>query len=71
MSGFANNSSLAGHTLAKSKIKENFNLLVVGIKDANGEFRFNPGPDTKIEIGDTVLVMGQVDDINRMKQKHT
>ena len=63
-------SSLVGSTLAKSNIKEDFNLLVVGIKNKDGEFHFNPPPDETINELDTLLVIGQVDSINRMKSTH-
>lgn len=58
---------LIGESLASSKIKDDFNLLVVGIKDDGGHFRFNPPPQETIRPADTLLVIGQVGDINRMK----
>lgn len=66
----SSNSSLIGSTLADSNIKEQFNLLVVGIKNSEGDFRFNPPPLEKIGDEDTLLVIGQLDDINRMKLAH-
>lgn len=63
-------SSMVGATLADSKIKEQFNLLVVGIKNDSGEFRFNPKSQETIRDEDTLLVIGQVKDINRMKLAH-
>jgi voltage-gated potassium channel len=63
-------STLVGATLADSKIKGQFNLLVVGIKNQQGEFRFNPPPHETIGDQDTILVIGQLDDINRMKLAH-
>jgi voltage-gated potassium channel len=60
-------SKLAGRSLADSKIKDDFNLLVVGIKDDGGHFRFNPQPQETIRSADTLLLIGQVSDINRMK----
>ena len=63
-------SQLAGLSLADSKIKDDFNLLVVGIKDDGGHFRFNPQPQETIRSEDTLLVIGQVADINRMKLIH-
>jgi voltage-gated potassium channel len=63
-------SSLAGVSLADAKIKEQFNLLVVGIKNGSGEFRFNPEPQEMIQNEDILLVIGQVSDINRMKLAH-
>lgn len=63
-------SELVGRSLADSRIKEDFNLLVVGIKDEGGHFRFNPKPQETIRSEDTLLVIGQLDDINRMKSSH-
>ena len=61
-------SPLIGTSLAESKIKESYNVLVVGIKKEDGEFHFNPPPSQSIADRDTLLVIGQVADINRMKQ---
>ena len=63
-------STLVGQTLATSKIKERFNLLVVGFKDEQGEFHFNPSSNDNILAGATLLIMGDVEDINRMKTEH-
>ncbi len=63
-------SQLVGCSLADSKIKSDFNLLVVGIKDDSGDFRFNPKPHETIRAADTLLLIGQVGDINRMKSGH-
>jgi len=61
------NSSIAGKTLADLGIKTNFNLLVVGIKNGDGDFKFNPASQSEIEEGDTVLVMGQSTSIRELK----
>lgn len=63
-------SSLIGKSIAESDIKEEFDLLVVGIKDGDEVFRFNPKPLERIELGDTLLVIGRVEDINRLKSTH-
>ncbi len=58
---------LVGHTLGDSGIKEDFNLLVIGIKSREGEIEFNPTTERAIVADDTLLVIGQMADINRMK----
>ena len=63
-------SDLVGKSLAQSKIRNQFNVLVIGVKNTNGGFQFNPGPDHVICDQDTLLVMGDVNDINRMKKVH-
>ena len=67
-SSASDRSPLVGSTLADSGIKNQFNLLVVGIKNDNGDLRFNPTPSDIIDVDDTLLVIGNVDDINRMKK---
>ncbi len=61
-------SRLAGVTLQESTIRETFNLLVVGIKDAEGAIHFNPTANSKLPPNSTLLVIGDVGNINRMKQ---
>jgi voltage-gated potassium channel len=61
------NSGLEGLTLADSKIKEQFNLLVVGIQKLDGDFQFNPSSTNVIQSSDALLVMGNLNDINPMK----
>ncbi len=63
-------SDLVGTSLLESGIKEDFDLLVVGIKNDEGHFRFNPKPHETIQERDILLVIGQVADINRMKTVH-
>ncbi len=63
-------SKLSGATLAGSKIKDDFNVLVVGIKDKSGDLRFNPHPTETLQSNDTLIVMGEVENINRMKSEH-
>lgn len=62
-------SPFAGKTLATSDIRKDYNLLVVGIKNPDGSFHFNPTPETTLSVSDTILVMGPMDNINRMKQR--
>ena len=66
-----NQSDLAGKSLAESQLKDEYNLLVVGIKKANGEFKFNPNPNHRFDVQDIVLLIGDRIDIDRMKTKHS
>ncbi len=61
---------LVGKSLAESNVKQEFNLLVVGIKNESGDFRFNPVSSMRISARDTVLVMGDVAEIKRFKTMH-
>ena len=46
------------------KIKEagmdEFGLLILGLRHANGEMEFNPSPNSTLESGMTLIVMGEV-----------
>ncbi len=64
------NSDLVGKSLSQSQIKEEFNLLVIGLKNGNGHFMFNPTANQIIATDDIILVIGDVNDINRMKAAH-
>jgi voltage-gated potassium channel len=58
---------LVGQTVGESRLKEDFNLLVVAIKDREGNFSFNPSRDKLISESDTLLVIGELGAINRLK----
>ena len=60
-------SALVGRTLAESAIRDSYNVLVVGIKDSEGQFHFNPASDQTIQADSTLLLMGDLGEINRMK----
>ncbi len=64
----AADSQLVGSTLAESRIKDDYSLLVLGISDSQGNFRFNPKPQETIRAQDTLLVIGDVEEINRLKE---
>lgn len=51
-------SELKGKNLIESKIRQRFNIIVIGIKRATGEMLFNPEAQTVLEAGDTLLAVG-------------
>ncbi len=56
------NSSLAGKTLAESRLGDAFGLSVVGIvRQDNTELA--PAPDAQLRVGDTLLVEGRREDL--------
>jgi len=52
------NSPLAGKTLADAAIRERADVIVLGLKPAEGALVFNPAPATVIRAGDTLIVIG-------------
>ncbi len=57
--GISERSELAGKNLIESKIRQRFNLIVIGIKRKSGEMLFNPSADTVLTAGDTIVVVGK------------
>ncbi|MBX3396370.1 MAG: TrkA family potassium uptake protein [Phycisphaerae bacterium] len=58
---------LIGKSLASSKLREEFNLLVLAIKNSSGEFRFMPGPHDVFRDGDTLIVLGREVNLVRLR----
>jgi len=51
-------SSVVGEDLIGSKLRQRFNVIVVGIKKADGKLVFNPQSQTLLEAGDTLILIG-------------
>lgn len=52
-------SLLTGKTIGESDIKKDIGAIIIGIKRADGSMKFNPTSQTKIEEGDTLIVLGE------------
>lgn len=57
--------ALVGRTLAQTNAHRDHRILVVGVKKCPGEMVFNPGGSYVFEAGDTLIVMGQAQDIEQ------
>ena len=62
------NSSLAGKTIMKSGLRDRFNLLLLGVRRKDGEFEFRPLSSFVLEAGMTLIVMGDIDNIDRARE---
>lgn len=63
-------SSLAGKSLAAAGIPEATGLIVIAIQKksaASESFEFNPGANTVLEPGDEIIVLGQSNQIAKLK----
>ena len=61
---------LAGQSLAESNFRQQFDAVVIGIIDADtGEMTFNPTPAARIDAGDILIVLGDSDVIQTLRQK--
>lgn len=51
-------SRIAGKSLAEGAIRKEWNIIVVAIRSADGALHYNPGSNTTITPGDTLIVIG-------------
>lgn len=61
------NSSLIGKTIATSNIRNNYNVLIAGIKRADGVLTLNPGSDEVISKGDILVALGEPEQITKLE----
>jgi voltage-gated potassium channel len=61
-------SKLADVTLIESGIRKQFDLIIVAIKKASGEMLFNPASHTRIQIGDTLIALGQRNSLAKLEE---
>jgi K+/H+ antiporter YhaU regulatory subunit KhtT len=61
------NSKLVNKTIAESEIFKKTGVIVVAVKNDKGEYLYNPRGDTKINAKDTLIVLGDVRQIQNLK----
>ncbi len=59
-------SELANVMLKDSGIRQNYNLIIIAIKKSDGSMLFNPSFETVILSEDTVIAVGEVDNLQRL-----
>lgn len=62
------NSKLADVTLVDSGIRKELDLIIVAIKKADGKMLFNPASHNIIQIGDTLIALGQRISLIKLEQ---
>jgi len=61
-------SSLVNIILKDTGIRQKYNLIIIAIKKLDGSMLFNPSFEAVIEVGDTVIAVGE--EINLQKLEH-
>jgi voltage-gated potassium channel len=61
-------SPLVGVSIMKSGLRDQFNLLLLGVRRKEGEFEFRPPSSFVLESGMTLIVMGDIENINRARE---
>jgi voltage-gated potassium channel len=59
---------LAGRSLAQSQIRQKANVIVVAVKKPGQDITFNPSPEIEIQVGDTLLVLGDSDSVREFEK---
>jgi voltage-gated potassium channel len=63
----SNASELVNVQLKDSGIRQNYNLIVIAIKKADGNMLFNPSFEAVIAPNDTVIAVGEVDNLQKLE----
>ena len=57
-----------GMKLRDSRIREDFEVMVVGIVEVNKALQFSPSPNTEINAGDVLICLGNLDNLERLRR---
>ncbi len=60
-------SSLVNHTLQSSQLRQDFGVIVVGVKNKEGKMTFNPPFDTVLNASDTIIVLGNFNQVEELR----
>jgi voltage-gated potassium channel len=61
-------SPLVGRKLSDSRIRKATDILVIAIRNHDGSFMYNPGPDTELKEETTLVVLGAMDSILKLRK---
>ncbi len=61
-------SHLNGVTLVDSGIRQEMDIIIVAVRKKDGEMRFNPSSQTRIESGDILISLGKSDDLKKLAE---
>ena len=59
-------STLNGVTLIDSGIRQKMDVMIVAIRKKEGDMRFNPSSQTRIEAGDILIALGKSEEITKL-----
>ena len=60
-------SDIVDKNLIEARIRPRFNLIVIAVKKASGEMIFNPQPQSVLEAGDTMILVGKKDNLDGLR----
>jgi voltage-gated potassium channel len=62
-------SALDGVQLGAVDLRERAGVTILGVRRANGQMLINPGADTRLHAGDTLIALGKRSDLDRVDGK--
>jgi K+/H+ antiporter YhaU regulatory subunit KhtT len=64
-------SAFAGKALKDTPIRKETRLLVVAVRDTERNFVYNPDPDHVVMEGATLIVMGEAENVSKLRKLMT
>ncbi|MFC2088888.1 potassium channel family protein, partial [Calditrichota bacterium] len=61
-------SQLISKTLANSGIRGKLNVIILSIYRTNGDLIYNPRSETEINVGDTLVVIGEIGELKTLEE---
>lgn len=62
-------SKLVDVMLKDSGIRQRFNLIIIAIKKDDDNMLFNPSFESRIQVGDTVIAVGDIENLRRLEKE--
>jgi len=59
---------LPSATLRDSGIRSDLDLIIVGVKKESGEMIYNPSSETQLEAGDTLIILGERRNLDKLEK---
>ena len=60
-------SPLVGKHLGEAQLRKHGNVLVIAVRDPNGQFRYNPGPETTLDADMVLIVLGEIASVQQVR----
>jgi voltage-gated potassium channel len=60
-------STFARRSIVEANLRQRYGVIVVGIQREDRRMEFNPEPETRIQPGDKLVVLGRPDSLKRLE----
>jgi voltage-gated potassium channel len=61
-------SAIVGKTLEATRIRQELGVIVLAVKGEKADMHFNPAPDDLIRAGDHLIVMGELNGLQKLER---